>query len=70
MKYLDESNIGCLLTETLAADVETILADETGFVCADAAVEVKCQQMPSISARYLILCDRSKVTYQARDPLP
>lgn len=36
--YLDESNIGSLLTEALTADVQTILADETGLVCADTAV--------------------------------
>lgn len=36
--YLDESNVGGLLTEALTANVETVLADETGLVGADAAV--------------------------------
>lgn len=36
--YLDESNVGGLLTEALTADVKTVLADETGLVGADAAV--------------------------------
>jgi hypothetical protein len=35
--YLDESNIGGLLSEALTADVEAVLADETGLVGADAA---------------------------------
>jgi len=34
---LDETNVRSLLTEALAADVETIFADETGLVGADAA---------------------------------
>lgn len=37
--YLDESNVGGLLTEALTADVQAIFADQTGFVCADAAVK-------------------------------
>lgn len=36
--YLDESNIGSLLSEALTADVEAVLADETGLVGADAAI--------------------------------
>jgi hypothetical protein len=36
--YLDETNVLALLTETLTADVETVFADQTGFVGADAAV--------------------------------
>ena len=37
LAYLDEANVGGLLTEALTADVEAVLADETGRVGADAA---------------------------------
>lgn len=37
--YLDEANVGGLLTEALTADVQAVLADETSLVGADAAVE-------------------------------
>jgi len=37
--YLDEADVGGFLTEALAADVEAVLADETGLVGADTAVE-------------------------------
>jgi hypothetical protein len=40
--YLDETNVGALLTEALTADVEAVLADETGVVGADAAVSDSC----------------------------
>ena len=36
--YLDETDIGSFLSEALTADVESIFADETGFVGADSAV--------------------------------
>lgn len=36
---LDEANVGGLLTEALTADVEAVLADETGLVGADAAMK-------------------------------
>lgn len=36
--YLDEANVGALLTEALTADVEAVLADQTSRVGADAAV--------------------------------
>ena len=39
--YLDEANVGALLTEALTADVEAVLADQTGTVGADAAVSLK-----------------------------
>lgn len=39
--YLDESNIGSLLSEALTADVEAVLADETGLVGADAAKKTR-----------------------------
>ena len=38
MRYLDESDVGGFLTETLTADVETVLADQTGLVSADTAI--------------------------------
>ncbi len=39
--YLDEANVGSLLTEALTADVEAVLADQTGLVGADAAIKWK-----------------------------
>ena len=36
--YLDEADVGGLLTEALTADVEAVLADQTSGVGADAAV--------------------------------
>ena len=36
---LDEANVGGLLAEALTADVEAVLADETGLVGANTAVE-------------------------------
>jgi hypothetical protein len=36
--YLDETNVGGLLTEALTADVQAVLADETSLVGANAAV--------------------------------
>lgn len=38
--YLDKSDVGCLLPEALAADIEPVLADQTGLVGADAAVQI------------------------------
>lgn len=35
--YLDEANVGGLLPEALTADVEAVLADQTGLVGADSA---------------------------------
>jgi hypothetical protein len=37
--YLDETDVGGLLTEALTAEVEAVLADETGLVGADTAVQ-------------------------------
>jgi len=37
--YLDEANVGGLLSEALTADVQAVLADETSLVLADTAVE-------------------------------
>lgn len=47
MPYLDEPNVLALLPEALTADVQAILADQTGRVGADAAVERKeqCQHI-------------------------
>jgi hypothetical protein len=39
LAYLDEANVGRLLTEALTADVEAVLADQTGLMGADAAVK-------------------------------
>jgi hypothetical protein len=39
LPYLDEPDILALLPETLAAEVETIFADETSGMSADAAVQ-------------------------------
>ena len=39
--YLDKTDISGFLSEALTADVESIFADETGFVGADSAWE-KC----------------------------
>jgi hypothetical protein len=39
--YLDEANVSGLLTEALTADVEAVLADETGLVGADTAVRLE-----------------------------
>lgn len=36
--YLNETDIGRLLAEALATDVETVLADETGLVGTDTAI--------------------------------
>jgi hypothetical protein len=36
---LVEADVGGLLTEALTADVQAVLADETGLVSADTAVE-------------------------------
>lgn len=44
---LDEADILGLLTEALTADVETVFADETGTVSADAAVRVVRSSCPS-----------------------
>ena len=41
LSVLDEADILGLLSEALTADVETVFSDETGFVCADTAIEVR-----------------------------
>lgn len=47
--YLGEANVGGLLTEALTADVEAVLADETGLVGADAAVKKTRVSLPVFS---------------------
>lgn len=36
--YLDKANVKRLLTKALTADVQPVFPDQTGLVCADAAV--------------------------------
>ena len=36
--HLDETDILAFLPEALTANIETIFADQTGFVCADTAM--------------------------------
>ena len=40
--YLGEADISGLLAEALTADVESVLADQTGLVGADAAIFSLC----------------------------
>jgi hypothetical protein len=47
--YLDETNVLALFPEALTADVQAILADQTGFVGADAAVRKHTRQYGSSS---------------------
>ena len=39
MIYLDETDVGGLLTEALTADDEAVLPDQTSLVRADAAIQ-------------------------------
>ena len=73
--YLDEADISRLLAEALTADVESVLADQTGLVGADAATQKKddmvslslslflspCRLFPSCSqvCLLLLLCSLS-----------
>ena len=51
---LDEANVGGLLAEALTADVEAILADQTGGMGADAAVvREKKKQVSTSSLSFL-----------------
>lgn len=38
LTYLRKSNIRTLLPKALTADIQTVFAYQTGFMCADAAV--------------------------------
>ena len=40
--YLDEPDILALLPKALTAEVEAVLADETGRVCTDATMKMIC----------------------------
>jgi hypothetical protein len=66
--YLDETNVGGLLTEALTADVEAVLADQTSRVGADAAVStVLAMSFPfkaSPVARNPITCASSPRAHQ------
>ena len=85
LAYLGEANVGRLLTEALTADVQAVLADETGLVSADtAAVLLALSSMlpfypvqpmfPLPSFRIPSLTDtisfQMMLTYQPREPLP
>lgn len=50
---LVEANVGGLLTEALTADVQAVLADETGLVGADTAVVEKIHKL---ALRSLEMC--------------
>lgn len=50
--YLDETNVGGLLTEALTADVQAVLADETSRVGADAAVSTSLATAPGYKPRH------------------
>jgi hypothetical protein len=50
--YLDETNVGGLLTEALTADVQAVLADETSRVGADAAVSTSLATVPGYKPRH------------------
>lgn len=52
--YLDETNVLALFSEALTADVQAVLADETGSVGADAAVGRSVSYI-SLSLRCFIL---------------
>lgn len=47
LAYLDETNVGALLAEALTANVEAVLANETGRVGADAAVHISVSTCPN-----------------------
>ena len=60
--YLHKPNGSRLLSETLTAQIEAILADETRLVCAEATAN----QGPSV----LTLDFKARNTYHWRDPFP
>lgn len=65
--YLDEANVGGLLTEALTADVEAVLADQTGLVGADAAVHkvkiIMLAQILHFPSREFLQCRSSCPPY-------
>lgn len=75
--YLLETNVGGLLTEALTADVQAVLADETGLVGADTAVKKSMlahpvlYAAPSLAASAMIPASEILATGQIVDiPLP
>lgn len=73
--YLGEANVGSLLTEALTADVEAVLADQTGGVGADTAIQSTLPLAHLVLSSWLV--DRlllslagGSVAYQPRLPLP
>ena len=75
--YLGEANVLGLLTEALTAQVEVVLADETGLVLADAAINRNVSPHPyqnHIPSLHPLLNPSIEsaigVSYQAREPLP
>ena len=65
---LDEADILGLLTEALTADVETVFADETGTVSADAAVRGVRSSCPS--SYYIVNRSIEVEAYHCLLPLP
>lgn len=85
VSYLGEADISRLLAEALTADVESVLADQTGLVRADAAaivLESVVSHLPSHCVRFplpfrfassqngLRAAGSESSAYQAREPLP
>ena len=60
---LVEANVGGLLTEALTADVQAVLADETGLVGADTAV-----QKTNVSSCFLCCQSASCIPPNAQFP--
>lgn len=78
---LVEANVGGLLTEALTADVQAVLADETGLVGADTAVGKKtnvsscflCYRLPPVfppMRNFLHVQSGAGCAYHSRLPLP
>ena len=69
LPYLCEADVCRLLTEALTADIESVFADETGLVCADAAVSplviVSRSKRNELQALY-----GSHIPYHPLAPLP
>lgn len=66
--YLDESNIGGLLSEALTADVQAILADQTSFVSADTAINY---QLPLLLiSQFIPIIQRNLQSERTRRELP
>jgi hypothetical protein len=71
MPYLGESDITRLLPEALTADIEPVLADETGLVRADAAVNQSAMFSPNTETISIFHSSSSNGRmYHDLDPLP